>query len=487
MDYFEEHRSSGKSEDYSSEGPDSGSDDSETESSGRSFHSRSGSPFDHTQSLISSLTSPNLMPEVLQDVKKKTEWGVPIFPRKSVHLICSSTNSGKTTLLTNILKTREAFFEPGWLKSIVYVNCNKINNHTTYENPFEGLEDDNFPPVHCCTLDELAPAEEVFKPGAVVILDDVVAIGETVNHMVTYAAHHRDLVCFVVVQGCLSSQLFQLLYKVHTLTLSFTNSSSTRLALYLLAQFFLSQEKKNQLREIFQRAEKHRWVVILKLNTVASSTSLYKKIVAFSNIHQLFSKKEPHCIVYLEPGEEKIFEQQMALGSDVDDNDFVLVKAHQVKKIDESAGQSREAASCSNKTRWEELNAFLLDEIETAFPFNKRSQAISLLKEILRVPNFCVSADFRTLLIKTKKKLRVSIIDFIAICIRKAGPGEPPAKFSPYLPFVRILLKKKIPETYLKNSLLVALARGVRRADRPVYGKQNEQFGNSRKRRFDGY
>jgi len=386
---------------------------------------------------------------------------LPVFPRKSVHVFCSSSNSGKTTLIVNILKHRDTFFESEYVQKVLYVNCNRLNSHTKVENPFESFSE--LLNVEACALEDLDHSGDSLTSGTLVILDDVVSVNERVNYLATYGANHLDLIVFVVVQSCLSSKLYQLLYKCHTITLAFTNSSSTRLALYILSQFFLSQSKKALLKDIYKRAEQHRWVLTLKLNTVASASEVYKTVLCFGNLAQLFSEVSSYCIVFLEPG-ETLDSHSMELGTEVNrDSDYLLVEAKHVKSADSVPGSS-ESATCVDKSRWEQLNSFLVDEINFAFPFNKRSAAIAILKEVLRVREFCVSSDYRTLMIKNKKKVRISIIDFLTVCLRRSGPAENLQKFAPYVPFVKILLRKNIPISYLKNSTLVKLSRGLKPA-----------------------
>lgn len=407
-----------------------------------------------------------------------------VFPRRSINLICSSSNSGKTTLLKKMLMCRDAFFEQDYVTSVCYFNCNMVKNMTHFENPFEEEDSDLLPPVTAYSLEEVSDIREVLRPGQIVILDDVVNITESVNFFITFASNHFDLVVFVVTQACLSTGLFQLVYKAHTLTAVYSNSSSTRLGRYLMSTFFLSREKRQVIRDILERAEMNGWALTLKLNNVASATDLYKSIIAFGNIGQLCDEHQPYAVVFFEPGKDKKIElDSMELGPDVEATDFVLVRATHVNKVVPSgSGPSQDNFECAAKDKWLLMNEHLVEEVEAAFDFKKRLHAIVLLKEILRVPDFCISSDYRMLLLRAKKSVRVSVIDFLQVATRRSHPLENLSKFEPYIPFVKILLKKKIPTTYIKNIKLLELAKSGRQTKKRSSTQSAEILNGNRQK-----
>ena len=161
-----------------------------------------------------------------------------VFANKSVNLVTCASNSGKTRLVTDILLNREAFFEAGSGKQIVYINCNVQNNQTRFENPFLDVED-TLPPLAVYNLLEIDDVNSIVEGNEIVILDDVVFLNDSILYFITYAANHLNVVVFVITQSCLSNKLFELISKVHTVTLIFKNSSSVRLAQHLLFHFFL--------------------------------------------------------------------------------------------------------------------------------------------------------------------------------------------------------------------------------------------------------
>ena len=133
---------------------------------------------------------------------------------------------------------QRGLFEAGSGKQIVYINCNVQNNQTRFENPFLDVED-TLPPLAVYNLLEIDDVNSIVEGNEIVILDDVVFLNDIILYFITYAANHLNVVVFVITQSCLSNKLFELIYKVHTVTLIFKNSSSVRLAQHLLFHFFL--------------------------------------------------------------------------------------------------------------------------------------------------------------------------------------------------------------------------------------------------------
>ena len=406
--------------------------------------------------------------------KEVPQFCLPVYAAKSVNLITSPSNSGKTTLLINILQHRERFFEKDMANSVLYINCNTQNKHTRTENPFESKQDEvNFPTVEVYNLSEIENVNTLVNPKQLIILDDVVYLNDTIMYFVTYAANHLDLIVFIVSQGCLSTKLFELLYKVHTITLFFKNSSSTPLIGQLTSRFFVSLEKKRYLKSICSVAEANKTSVIIKLNTIASSSLTYKKIFAFSNLEQLMDECSPFIKIHPEIGEDDnlAYLVSQSIGMNLPDNvtgdDFILVQAKHVKRTQEEDNVKQ--GSCISKNAWSEMYNAVIQEIYNTFPQKRWTHAINIFKEILRVKHFCISKDYRTLLIKKAKKNRISIIDLITVATRRSHPNEPESKFKEYLPFIKHLLNNKIPLTFIKNQRLIEISqngrsgRGVKR------------------------
>ena len=158
-----------------------------------------------------------------------------------------------------------------------------------------------------------------------------------------------------------------------------------------------------------------------------------------------------------------------SLGSDT----FLLVPAKNVlieAPEEEEKDAKKEAAACPQR-EWEEMVEFLENEIESSFPFKRWMHAKNLLKELLRCPELCISADYRLCFIKkpsassSTKNKHFSIVDCLNLATRHSAPGEMASqKMLDFVPLVRILLAHAIPHTYIPNKILLqqALAHGRR-------------------------
>lgn len=406
---------------------------------------------------------------------------LPIFPDKSVNLLTASSNSGKTHLMIEIVKNRDVFFGPDSVKSILYVNCNLQNKDSELDNPFSELDDD-LPPLTVVNLADVDNVRDVSGSKQLVILDDVTYVNETINHYVTYCANHMDLIVFVLTQGCISEKLFHLVYKVHNIVMLLKNSSSVNLGQYLTGRFFLSKEKKAYLKQILSEAETGQHSVVLKLNAVSSSPAVYKKIFAFGNIEQLFADDDNrYCIVYPEIGEREHFAAMDIPGS-VDPDTFLLVQAKHVRRQEKEASTGQ--VKCTKAQKWDEMNREISDEIRSSFEMKRWKDVFIIFKEILKADDFCISHDYRTLIIKSKKNLRVSLIDFLAVVTRRSYTFESLDKLVPYVPFVKVLIKNNIPSTFLKNQMLTQLAKSPAKVKRASAVAKNEAFKKAAKRRL---
>lgn len=215
------------------------------------------------------------------------------------------------------------------------------------------------------------------------------------------------------------------------------------------------------------KAEKGKHSVILKLNGVASSPLIYKKIFAFGNVEQLWSNDNRFCIVYPEIDEDEHF-LNMDLPTNVDPETFLLVQAKNVLKNE--VKDSTSTFKCSKEKEWQQMNDEISDEIRSAFKPPRWKIVFSVFKEILKSPDLCISSDFKEVLIKANKKLSVSVIDLLSVLTRRSAPAEDITKLGKFVPFVRILIQNKIPSTYLKNHKLVELSQGK---SKKLKGKSN--------------
>lgn len=416
---------------------------------------------EHESLELDDLTEETRSDDGAQDAEAQHPAATSIFVRRSVNLISCGSNAGKTTFCKNVLLNRDVFFERGSVDKIIYVNCNSTHHRTHFENPYEE-DSERLPPLEAYSLQEIEDVSSILDKNSVVILDDVLTLDETINYLIAYAANHLDCIIFVITQSCLSSPLFTLIYKVHNLVLFFKNSSSIRLSHYLLSHFFISADTKKYLRDIFAKAEEQKSIVSLKLNAVASSSPNYQKILAFANLQQLLDPKQPFCWAYPELGHvEELSESLLQMDyTTVDGNQFVLAQAKFLQFPNASSGAASEGNTiCAKKRKWEEMNAQLKDEIHSVFPSKRWKAAINLCREILRIEDFCISEDYRRLVLKAhKKKANISIVDFLGLATRRSFPGEELEKYAPYVPFVKIMIKRQMPLSLLVNRKLLEAA-----------------------------
>jgi len=461
---------------------------------------------------------------------------VPLpFPRASVNLITCASNSGKTHLLQKIFLHPGAFIEDhASIRRVIYINCNKRDigfihpwhHHAATQQQQDkqqqqeqerqqeqqpdlaaNLHSPSPPPsvinfeLLSLGIEELGEFEDVVERGDVVILDDLLILSEAVHHLVNYAAHHYNLTVFIVTQSCLASPLYSLVSSVHNIVLFFKNSSTLRLAHHLLHQYFYCSATKKYLRDIFAQAERDKCILVLKINCVATSPH-HKAVLAYSHIESLFADpvatSPPHCRVYPELGYREAFMEETALRKikmpaklaaslhASGDDTFILVPARNVlvqeeeeeeKEEDDEEGATgkekrKKGAACLQR-EWEEMVEFLEAEIESSFPFKRWIHAKNLLRELLRCPDLCITADYKLCFIKDHKRknsatsvataaakhVHFSIVDFLNLATRHSAPGEMTSeKIFNFVPLVRVLLAHAIPHTYIQNKMLLQTA-----------------------------
>ena len=401
------------------------------------------------------------------------------FARCSINVCSCSSNSGKTFFLTQIVRHRQNFFQdPTSIRRILYVNAN--NRDFGVEAPWSESELPGIEVVSL-SLEEFKDLNSVLQANDVLIIDDVLQLTDEIQYIVKYGAHHWRLYVFILNQSCLSSPLYSLVRSAHNLVLLFGNTSTTRLAQHILQSFFFCTDTKAYLKAIFSIAERQQDTVVLKLNTVATYRA-HANVLALARVQSLFAPEgdpeaTPYCFIYPELGradqlwKERDSKDHFAASAmaelplvegDFLDEAFVLLPASRVRQAT-AAGQGDAEGDGSDdclkdkKRQWNEMALFLEKEIERSFPLKRWGPAKNLTRELLRCNDLCVSSDFRTVFLRSRPKTQFSVIDFLNVATRKAGPAERGSdKVLAFRPLVNILVKHHLPETFIVNRLLLS-------------------------------
>jgi len=130
---------------------------------------------------------------------------------------------------------------------------------------------------------------------------------------------------------------------------------------------------------------------------------------------------------------------------------------------DGGSGDSGKKKMCPRR-RWDEMNEQLEIDIEASFEFAKWNVAKSLMREILKCPQVCISADYRVCFIRDDNNKQFSITDFLKLATHRAGPKEGTAggsndKFTAALvPLLAVLLANNAPVSHILNKYFLHLA-----------------------------
>jgi hypothetical protein len=339
-------------------------------------------------------------------------------------------------------------------------------------------------------LEEFGHYDTLFEPNTILILDDILTLNKDIEFIIKFGAHHYSLAAvFIVTQSCLSSPLYSLVGAVHQIILLCGNTATTRLIQHLVQTFFLCFETKKRLKSIFGLAEQQHDLVILKLNTIASHR-LHSSILAITHVRHLFDSV-PYCVVHPEIGHLETIKDKMPknvsatvpIHEDFLNDSFVLIPASQVKRVQE--GETSEMlCNDEKKQKWDRMSRLLEEEIESAFLSKRWIPAKNVAREILLCGDLCISENARTVSIGNKSKL-YSVMDFLNVISRKAGPGEGPEKVAEFKPLIQVLLRHNMPHSYIINKLLLP-GQSDRRQDKNI-DKEYDRRHFKRRRRYFPY
>jgi len=394
---------------------------------------------------------------------------IPFFPH-SVNVICSATNSGKTTLLINILKHKEFCFVKPIQKAIV-VLCNP----QVSGEPYLELADDSLD-IEVIYLEEFSPKDHL-SSNVALIFEDVPSLTKDILDCINVFAHHLNLASlFIVCQSIFAEEEFKLLLSLaHRIFIYFSGTGGTKLAQYIRQFFFVNAELKEYFKTIISYAERNKNIVLFELNEIArkdkphflaisgfenifnqtsdnndsgdESNSITKPTVIFPHLHKqhkyetMFHDNETEI--------EGIDPATLPRGS------YLLVKAENVtSKKTKKQNQMLNETDCEKD--WKVVNDVISSDIETGLLYAKQQKAKNLAKSILNSKFFCITDKGKAIMIKDQPKTKAPLLDFLNAATRANGPNE--VSDIRFVIFTKYLLKSLTPQSHFKNKALLNAA-----------------------------
>jgi len=394
---------------------------------------------------------------------------VPFFPH-SVNVICSATNSGKTTLLINILKHKEFCFVQPIQKAII-VLCNP----QVSGEPYLELADDSLD-IEVIYLEEFSPKDHL-SSNVALIFEDVPSLTKDILDCINVFAHHLNLASlFIVCQSIFAEEEFKLLLSLaHRIFIYFSGTGGTKLAQHIRQFFFVNAELKEYFKTIISYAERNKNIVLFELNEIArkdkphflaisgfenifnqtsdnndsgdESNSITKPTVIFPHLHKqhkyetMFHDNETEI--------EGIDPATLPRGS------YLLVKAENVtSKKTKKQNQMLNETDCEKD--WKVVNDVISSDIETGLLYAKQQKAKNLAKSILNSKFFCITDKGKAIMIKDQPKTKAPLLDFLNAATRSNGPNE--VSDIRFVIFTKYLLKSLTPQSHFKNKALLNAA-----------------------------
>lgn len=424
---------------------------------------------------------------VAQDKSKKKfkknnylNYYCPFFPN-SVNLISASTNSGKTTLLKNILVNKKNCFVRPFDRVLVVLCNEKVDAQDYLQLSNKSLQ------VDTIYLSEFDP-ETYLSSNLVVIFEDVLTLNDLILNTVNVYAHHLDLnSVFLVTQSILREEEFKSLLSLsHRVIIFFSGVAGSKLGLYIKKLFFVNSEIKDYLKRIISFAEKTKANVLFELNDIRGQfETKYFAIVNFQGFfdrpdedHDENTTNEKETFIFPKLNEMYDYDQkfsdfkvELADGNaDLPLDAYVLVKTNNVLPPEKKLKKEESNA----KRDWEAVNTLIIDDINDGIRPACRQSAKNIAKSILNSKYFLVSKDGKSLMIKNSPKSSISLMDYLNVASRLAVPNE---KFdqnhSTYVQISKLLLMSKTPKFFIrnKNLFLRKPARNAAAAARNVVNK----------------
>ena len=400
------------------------------------------------------------------------------FPPQSTTLVVGPSNCGKTWFLKELLENQHLYFEEH-IERVIVVNCRPgITFYPLKEAPNA--------PRPLCQVTEYDWEEfglDLLQPGDVVIVDDLQEVTPLLRALITTAVHHRDLAhLFVVTHTLLKTPKYELLSYAHRIALLMRCSTVSTLGLFIVQRFFRDSELKEYLKRILGAAERQKTVLLLQLNSLASTSEPYH--IALSHLEERTDKEFGFSIAYSHPYHQAAYQKRssntqisrltrqgllaakkkMPKAADMVQGSFLVLNPECVEKIrsmempsEEDNVEKDDIPACLDKELWNQTVLNLEADIENFVPSKKWMRAKNLLSEILRNPDICILEDQRRMRLKSQGAV-VSVLDFILTASRREGPNERHSnapEYKVYRQFVNSLLERHAPRMLFANKLVL--------------------------------
>jgi hypothetical protein len=393
------------------------------------------------------------------DIKASTSpFFVPFFPH-SVNIISASTNSGKTTLLINIIKNRNfCFFRP--ITRVVVVLGNEKVDGSIYKD----LEDDSLD-IELVYSDNFS-VEEHLQANDVLIFEDVSRLTKDILECVNVNAHHLDLASvFVVCQSVFLKDEFRTLLSLsHQIFIYFSGAGGTKLAQHIRQFFYVNSDLKDYLKSIISYAEKYKNLVLLELNEIARSIKPnFIAISGFENIFNMLTNDDEEAgptVVFPQYHKQNLYKKEFGDNeTEVDNIDpsslprgsYLLVPAENVRQ----RSKHSVGGKISDKhDQWNDINEKIIESIESSAQNYKKIQpAKNLAKSVLNNKHLSLYNDGKVVMVKNQPKTSTALLDYLHAATRMSGPNEiPNPKF---VLFTKLLLQSNTPVSFIKNKSLL--------------------------------
>ena len=162
---------------------------------------------------------------------------------------------------------------------------------------------------------------------------------------------------------------------------------------------------------------------------------------------------------------------------------FVLLSAQAVEQWKQT-DTTLECAEEQGQKEWDEACFNLEELINDTVPASKQFKAKSLCKELLKNSHFCLETSGRTMHLMDKPKVTFSVLDYILVAVRQAGPSEilkvNYANYKLHRLITKYLLHGGTPAQLLRNKILLAKSSGTRLPRCPRSLKKQVQWGPDR-------